>query len=148
MDLLSLIISVTLDQISLNTQKINQITSLSLSLSPGQGFIPTSVLREILKELDNKLSNEELDGIIDEIDQDGSGTVDFDGECTQGGITTAQHMLLIGSCILEGLKGDCISSLFCYYFFFFTSCLSYSLSISLLLIGSCILEVVGSFKGD
>ncbi|KAK8377904.1 hypothetical protein O3P69_014085 [Scylla paramamosain] len=43
-----------------------------------QGFIPTSVLREILKELDNKLSNEELDGIIDEIDQDGSGTVDFD----------------------------------------------------------------------
>ncbi|XP_045102332.1 troponin C-like [Portunus trituberculatus] len=43
-----------------------------------QGFIPTSVLREILKELDNKLNNEELDGIIDEIDQDGSGTVDFD----------------------------------------------------------------------
>lgn len=36
--------------------------------------------REILKELDDKLTSEELDGIIDEIDQDGSGTVDFDGE--------------------------------------------------------------------
>ncbi|XP_071551703.1 troponin C, isotype gamma-like [Panulirus ornatus] len=44
----------------------------------GQGFIPTKVLREILHELDDKLTNEELDGIIDEIDQDGSGTVDFD----------------------------------------------------------------------
>nr|XP_053635228.1 troponin C-like [Cherax quadricarinatus] len=44
----------------------------------GQGFIPTKVLREILHELDDKLTDEELDGIIDEIDQDGSGTVDFD----------------------------------------------------------------------
>ncbi|XP_064085136.1 LOW QUALITY PROTEIN: troponin C, isoallergen Bla g 6.0201-like [Macrobrachium nipponense] len=44
----------------------------------GQGFIPTGVLREILHELDDKLTDEELDGIIDEIDQDGSGTVDFD----------------------------------------------------------------------
>ncbi|XP_050724547.1 troponin C, isoallergen Bla g 6.0101-like [Eriocheir sinensis] len=43
-----------------------------------EGFIPTGVLREILHELDDKLTNEELDGIIDEIDQDGSGTVDFD----------------------------------------------------------------------
>ncbi|XP_045618669.1 troponin C, isotype gamma isoform X2 [Procambarus clarkii] len=44
----------------------------------GEGFIPTKVLREILHELDDKLTDEELDGIIDEIDQDGSGTVDFD----------------------------------------------------------------------
>jgi len=44
----------------------------------GEGFIPTNVLREILKELDDKLTEEELDGMIDEIDADGSGTVDFD----------------------------------------------------------------------
>jgi len=44
----------------------------------GDGFIPTKVLREILKELDDKLTDEELDGMIDEIDADGSGTVDFD----------------------------------------------------------------------
>ncbi|XP_069189373.1 troponin C-like [Procambarus clarkii] len=44
----------------------------------GNGYITTSTLKEILKELDNKLSNEDLDGIIEEIDEDGSGTVDFD----------------------------------------------------------------------
>jgi len=44
----------------------------------GDGYITTTVLKEILKELDNKLSEEDLDGIIDEIDEDGSGTVDFD----------------------------------------------------------------------
>nr|AYA58204.1 troponin C [Teleogryllus emma] len=44
----------------------------------GNGYITTSVLREILKELDDKLTNEELDMMIEEIDTDGSGTVDFD----------------------------------------------------------------------
>lgn len=44
----------------------------------GNGFIPTSCLREILKELDDALSDEELDIMIEEIDSDGSGTVDFD----------------------------------------------------------------------
>jgi len=43
-----------------------------------EGFIPTSVLRQILKELDDKLTDEDLDGIIEEVDADGSGTVDFD----------------------------------------------------------------------
>lgn len=33
-----------------------------------------------MRELDDKLSDEELDGMIAEIDSDGSGTVDFDGE--------------------------------------------------------------------
>ena len=65
----------------------------------GNGFIPTSCLKEILKELDDQLSDTDLDGMIAEIDQgmfdfhlthhsrnsnfllpytDGSGTVDFD----------------------------------------------------------------------
>jgi len=44
----------------------------------GNGYIPTSCLKEILHELDDQLTNEELDGIIEEIDSDGSGTVDFD----------------------------------------------------------------------
>jgi len=44
----------------------------------GEGFIPTTCLREILKELDDALSDEDLDNLIDEIDSDGSGTVDFD----------------------------------------------------------------------
>lgn len=44
----------------------------------GNGYITTSVLREILAALDDKLNSEDLDGIITEIDTDGSGTVDFD----------------------------------------------------------------------
>lgn len=46
---------------------------------PGNGYITTKVLREILRELDDKISAEELDMMIEEIDSDGSGTVDFDG---------------------------------------------------------------------
>jgi len=44
----------------------------------GNGYITTGTLREILAALDDKLSSDDLDGIITEIDTDGSGTVDFD----------------------------------------------------------------------
>lgn len=47
----------------------------------GNGFIPTTCLKEILRELDDQLTDHDLDGMIEEIDSDGSGTVDFDGEC-------------------------------------------------------------------
>lgn len=56
----------------------------------GNGFISTGTLKEILKELDNKLTDDDLENIIEEVDEDGSGTLDFDGE------------LLI--CILLGIK--------------------------------------------
>jgi len=44
----------------------------------GNGYITTATLREILHELDDKLSPDDLDGIVAEIDEDGSGTIDFD----------------------------------------------------------------------
>ncbi|KAH0817578.1 hypothetical protein GEV33_005213 [Tenebrio molitor] len=44
----------------------------------GNGFITTDVLREILRELDEKLTEDDLDNMIEEIDTDGSGTVDWD----------------------------------------------------------------------
>nr|XP_027221331.1 troponin C-like isoform X1 [Penaeus vannamei] len=44
----------------------------------GNGFIPTAALKEILGALDDKLTSADLDNIVDEIDEDGSGTVDFD----------------------------------------------------------------------
>lgn len=50
------------------------------SFFSGNGYIKTSCLKEILRELDDQLSDRELDGIIQEIDTDGSGTVDFDGK--------------------------------------------------------------------
>ena len=46
----------------------------------GNGYITTDVFRDILHELDDALSPEELDMIIEEVDTDGSGTLDYDGE--------------------------------------------------------------------
>ena len=42
------------------------------------GYISIETLKEILRELDNKLTEEDLDSIIEEVDEDGSGTLDFD----------------------------------------------------------------------
>ena len=42
-----------------------------------QGFITTDVLKEILREIDTELTEYELDEIVEEVDEDGSGTVDF-----------------------------------------------------------------------
>ena len=42
------------------------------------GSISTEALKEILRELDNKLTDEDLDNIIEEVDEDNSGTLDFD----------------------------------------------------------------------
>lgn len=55
-------------------------TKISVFFCAGNGYITTSVLREILKELDDKITADDLDMMIAEIDSDGSGTVDFDGE--------------------------------------------------------------------
>lgn len=44
----------------------------------GVGYITNEVFIEILRELDPKLTQENLDDIITEIDEDGSGTVDFE----------------------------------------------------------------------
>ena len=45
------------------------------------GFITTDQLREIIGELDPSLTSEDLDSIIEEIDEDGSGTMDFEKFC-------------------------------------------------------------------
>ncbi|CAD6234417.1 GSCOCG00001910001-RA-CDS [Cotesia congregata] len=44
----------------------------------GNGYIPTSSLREILAALDDQITPDQMDGMIGEIDTDGSGTIDFD----------------------------------------------------------------------
>merc|ERR1712083_486338 len=44
----------------------------------GNGYISTDVLKEILQELDNKLTEDDINNIIEEVDEDGSGTLDFD----------------------------------------------------------------------
>lgn len=49
----------------------------------GVGYLTVEVLRDILHELDDKITEEDLDMMIDEIDADGSGTVDFDGQLSE-----------------------------------------------------------------
>ncbi|TRY79379.1 hypothetical protein TCAL_09821 [Tigriopus californicus] len=44
----------------------------------GNGYITTKVLKEILREIDSTLNEDNLEQIIEEVDEDGSGTVDFD----------------------------------------------------------------------
>ncbi len=56
------------------------LSILSKYLYRGNGYINVSDLRDILRALDDNVSEDELDEMIAEIDTDGSGTVDFDGK--------------------------------------------------------------------
>merc|ERR1711962_1022761 len=47
----------------------------------GLGYITTETLRELIGELLAPLTDEELDGIIEGLDEDGSGSMDFDEFC-------------------------------------------------------------------
>jgi hypothetical protein len=59
---------------------INLIKNVKFSIQPLSACVCFSTLKEILGALDDKLTSADLDGIIAEIDTDGSGTVDFDGK--------------------------------------------------------------------
>ena len=52
--------------------------TLTHNFFQGQGFITNDVLKDILREIDNTLTEDDLDHIIEEVDEDGSGTMDFD----------------------------------------------------------------------
>lgn len=45
----------------------------------GLGYITTDLLKDILKELDDKMTPQDLNEMIEEIDVDKSGTVDWEG---------------------------------------------------------------------
>ena len=47
----------------------------------GQGFISMDTLRGLISELLAPLTEEELEGILEELDEDGSGSMDFDEFC-------------------------------------------------------------------
>lgn len=44
-----------------------------------RGFIPESDFRNILKELEPELPDEEIAQMVKELDSDGSGTIEFEG---------------------------------------------------------------------
>ncbi|XP_071521730.1 troponin C-like [Panulirus ornatus] len=43
----------------------------------GNGYITIETLKDILRELDSRLTEDDLDAIIEEVDEDASGTIDF-----------------------------------------------------------------------
>ena len=47
----------------------------------GLGYITTETLRGLIGELLAPLTDEELEGILEELDEDGSGSMDFDEFC-------------------------------------------------------------------
>ena len=55
-----------------------QIMVCILIFNLGNGYITTNTLKEILREIDSTLNEHNLDQIVDEVDEDGSGTIDFD----------------------------------------------------------------------
>lgn len=58
---------------------LNRLVQLVFFFNSGNGYITTDVLMEIFRELDNTITEDDLETMIEEIDSDGSGTVDFDG---------------------------------------------------------------------
>ena len=46
----------------------------------GLGYLTIETLKGILLELEPKLDDEQLMEIVEEVDEDGSGTIDFDGK--------------------------------------------------------------------
>ena len=73
-----------------------KLTYSRLPLCKGNGYITTKVLRDILHELDDKLTPEDLDTIIEEIDEDGSGTIDFDGKSLN-----LSHVISLFNCLFN-----------------------------------------------
>jgi Ca2+-binding EF-hand superfamily protein len=49
-------------------------------MNKGNGYISTTTLKELLREIAPDLSDKELDDAVDEIDEDGSGKIEFQGE--------------------------------------------------------------------
>ena len=47
--------------------------------SIGLGYLTIETLKGILLELEPNLGDEQLMEIVEEVDEDGSGTIDFDG---------------------------------------------------------------------
>lgn len=81
----------------------NCVLSNFLFVPSGNGYITTEQLREILWELDNTITASDMDNIIDEIDADDSGTVDFEGTLLYG--TAAARRVGHPSCAAGRLPG-------------------------------------------
>ncbi|CAD6230948.1 GSCOCG00006892001-RA-CDS [Cotesia congregata] len=66
------------EDVDVETLKTELKEAFRLYDREGNGYITTECFREILSEIDENLNDDELDMMIEEIDADGSGTLDFE----------------------------------------------------------------------
>ena len=62
-----------------NEVKKIRLLNFSTFFPTGVGYLTIDTLKGILLELEPKLEDDQLMEIVDEVDEDGSGTIDFDG---------------------------------------------------------------------
>merc|ERR1712133_291796 len=65
----------------MDTMKREQKDAFMVYDKEGLGYITTDTLRGLISKLLAPLTNEELEGILEELDEDGSGSMDFDEFC-------------------------------------------------------------------
>ena len=69
------------------------------------GYLTVDELRHIMTNLGEKLTDEEVDEMIREVDLDGDGHIDYEGIALAG----AQHFLQDCMCAQRGLRSTCTS---------------------------------------
>lgn len=55
--------------------------SFSIFDKDGNGYISSSELRHVMANLGEKLTDEEIDDMIREVDENGDGQIDWEGMC-------------------------------------------------------------------
>lgn len=76
------------------------------------------MLREILRELDDNLTEDDLDNMIDEIDTDGSGTVDWEGEIYDQFFLDRKHFFFRIQGCNDWMKNRCRCSRIAFFSYF------------------------------
>ena len=61
-------------------KNLPRLLQIFLDCFLGLGYLTIDTLKSILLELEPNLGEEQLMEIVEEVDEDGSGTIDFDGE--------------------------------------------------------------------
>lgn len=71
-----------------------------------RGYIPVADFKAILKELESDLADTEAEQIAKELDTDGSGTIEFEGEMMSNQILAKFHLFLSIAEFIDAMLGE------------------------------------------
>ena len=71
--------------------------NICICCQTGLGYLTIDTLKGILLELEPNLGDEQLMEIVEEVDEDGSGTIDFDGKLIVTRLQMDIHIIYIKS---------------------------------------------------